>query len=236
MSFISQQGVITPPLTAGGVAYGNGSNAFMTGAGTAGQVLTSAGADAPVWGAGGGLNLLSTITANNSATVDFENISSTYDTYIVVGNTIRSQFSNQTNLRARPKLNGSFTPSATARYNFCGTGLTNGVTPTTISGNLEGSDTFVQMTAASVVAGQQTAEGTSFTLILYGPMNTADLVKQGTFQSVSRAADTNSASFMNGSMTFGTSNFVCGPMTGIRFYLNSGNMVTGVFRIYGLAK
>jgi hypothetical protein len=55
MSFILQPtiGAITPPLTAGGVAYGTGTAASMTSAGTAGQVLTSAGSAAPVWSASG---------------------------------------------------------------------------------------------------------------------------------------------------------------------------------------
>jgi len=51
MSFITSPGVIVPPLTAGGVAYGTGSQALVTSAGTAGQVLTSAGAGVPVFAA-----------------------------------------------------------------------------------------------------------------------------------------------------------------------------------------
>ena len=49
MSFILSAGVITPPLTAGGIAYGNGAQALMNPAGTTGQVLTSAGAGIPTW-------------------------------------------------------------------------------------------------------------------------------------------------------------------------------------------
>jgi len=49
MSFITSPGVIVPPLTAGGVAYGTGSQAKVNSAGTAGQVLTSAGAGVPTW-------------------------------------------------------------------------------------------------------------------------------------------------------------------------------------------
>jgi hypothetical protein len=49
MSFITSPGVIVPPLTAGGVAYGTGSQAKMSTAGTAGQVLTSTGAGVPVF-------------------------------------------------------------------------------------------------------------------------------------------------------------------------------------------
>jgi len=49
MSFILSTGVIVPPLTAGGVAYGVGAQAFVNPAGTTGQVLTSAGAGIPTW-------------------------------------------------------------------------------------------------------------------------------------------------------------------------------------------
>jgi hypothetical protein len=68
MSFILSAGVITPPLTAGGVAYGNGAQAFMTGAGTTGQALLSNGAGVPAFGAvgvpGGGTGG-TTFTLNN---------------------------------------------------------------------------------------------------------------------------------------------------------------------------
>jgi len=75
MSFITSPGVIVPPLTAGGAAYGTGSQAKMNSAGTVGQVLTSAGAGVPTWSTPstvtfpitvpqGGTNL-TTLTANN---------------------------------------------------------------------------------------------------------------------------------------------------------------------------
>lgn len=68
MSFITSPGVIIPPLTAGGVAYGTGSQAKVTNAGTAGQVLTSAGAGVPVFATpgGGGITYV-TKTANYTA-------------------------------------------------------------------------------------------------------------------------------------------------------------------------
>lgn len=49
MSFITSPGIIVPPLTAGGVAYGTGSQAKVSSAGTAGQVLTSNGAGVPTF-------------------------------------------------------------------------------------------------------------------------------------------------------------------------------------------
>jgi hypothetical protein len=50
MSFITSPGVIVPPLTAGGVAYGTGGQAKVNSAGTAGQALLSGGAGVPTWG------------------------------------------------------------------------------------------------------------------------------------------------------------------------------------------
>jgi hypothetical protein len=49
MSFFTSSGAIVAPLTAGGVAYGTGSQAKITSAGTAGQVLTSNGAGVPTF-------------------------------------------------------------------------------------------------------------------------------------------------------------------------------------------
>lgn len=49
MSFITSPGVIVPPLTAGGVAYGTGSQAKVTAAGTAKQFLQSNGAGVPTF-------------------------------------------------------------------------------------------------------------------------------------------------------------------------------------------
>lgn len=49
MSFITSPGVIIPPLTAGGVAYGTGGQAKVNNAGTAGQVLVSGGAGVPTF-------------------------------------------------------------------------------------------------------------------------------------------------------------------------------------------
>lgn len=69
-------------LAAGTTNTGNAQN--VSGLGTAGQILRSNGASAlPSW-ATGGLNLIQTQTANNSATVDFTTgINTTYNTYVV---------------------------------------------------------------------------------------------------------------------------------------------------------
>ena len=53
--------------TAGGVGYGNATELAFTAAGTVGQVLTSAGASAPAWAAGGTVTSASVVTANGFA-------------------------------------------------------------------------------------------------------------------------------------------------------------------------
>ena len=86
MSFITSPGIIVPPLTAGGVAYGTGSQAKVTSAGTVGQVLTSAGAGVPVFttlaASSSGLTLVQTVNATPSAsTVVVNGFSASYNNY-----------------------------------------------------------------------------------------------------------------------------------------------------------
>jgi hypothetical protein len=109
MSFITSPGVIVPPLTAGGVAYGTGSQAKVTSAGaaggvfysagaavpgftdagTAGQVLQSNGTSAPSWltQIPSATSLINTITASSSASLSFTGLSG-YDKYMLVFNNI----------------------------------------------------------------------------------------------------------------------------------------------------
>lgn len=49
MSFVILPGIVVPPLTAGAVPYGTGTQVLMNAQGTAGQVLLSNGAAAPTW-------------------------------------------------------------------------------------------------------------------------------------------------------------------------------------------
>ena len=72
MSFITSPGIIVPPLTAGGVAYGTGSQAKVNNAGTAGQVLQSAGAGVPVWAtaAAGGVTFTTKTTTYTAVNGD----------------------------------------------------------------------------------------------------------------------------------------------------------------------
>jgi len=91
MSFITSTGGINPPFTAGGVAYGTGSGASISAAGTAGQVLTSAGAAVPTWAtaASGSFTLVSTLSAVGTTTLSWTGLSGSY-TYVLIYNGIGS--------------------------------------------------------------------------------------------------------------------------------------------------
>lgn len=85
MSFITSPGIIVPPLTAGGVAYGTGSQAKVNSAGTIGQVLTSAGAGVPTWAtaSGGDLILLTTVNVAPSTLQVNVPITGSYSNYMI---------------------------------------------------------------------------------------------------------------------------------------------------------
>lgn len=76
----------TATPTAGAVAYGTGTAYAFTAAGTSGQVLTSAGTGAPTWTtpSAGSMTLISTQTANNTASfVEWTGLSG-YDVYLLI--------------------------------------------------------------------------------------------------------------------------------------------------------
>ena len=74
------------------ISYDASGNPVAVATGSAGQVLTSAGAGAPPTFAAapsGGLVKISTVTCSDTATVDFDNLSSDYNMYIIIGSQIR---------------------------------------------------------------------------------------------------------------------------------------------------
>lgn len=81
MSFVVNPGTVQTPLTSGGVAYGTGSSVKVSGAGTAGQVLTSNGSSVPTWAtlAAGVQSFTSSgsITAGNSVVLNADGTVST---------------------------------------------------------------------------------------------------------------------------------------------------------------
>ena len=77
MSFITSPGVIVPPLTAGGVAYGTGGQAKVNSAGTVGQTLLSGGAGVPTWGSPSTSTTATNLAGGSNGTIPYQSASGT---------------------------------------------------------------------------------------------------------------------------------------------------------------
>lgn len=238
--------------TAGGITYGDGSTYANTAAGTSGQPIVSGGAGAPVFrpytlpaadgsasqvlqtnGSGAlsfatpssGLTLLSTVTASNSATVDLETtFSSTYDSYLIVFSNAAPS-ANTNNIRVRLKINGTY---QTSGYNYHAARPDN--TSASYSAQTGNATDMINLMGGNVQDSRATVPGSTsdMHIRINAPTSTA------TIKSIS----------WNGSMVgttnsplFGSGQFVTSfeALTGVRFFYASGNILTGVFRLYGLA-
>jgi hypothetical protein len=228
MSFITSPGVIVPPLTAGGVAYGTGGQAKVNSAGTAGQVLTSAGAGVPVWAtpvtpAGGSMIFLSTVTAVNAATVDIETtFSSTYNTYVIFGTNIRTTI--EAGIFVRMKIGGSYITSGT--YNFLNQYMLS-------SGTVY--DARASQTATEIrileTMGTGAARNGNFALYVWNPASTTARKSINWFGG--SILDSNTRQFNNGT----AHNTGTDALTGIRIYNNQAfETISGVFSLYGIVQ
>ena len=193
-------------------------------AGTSGQVLTSAGAGvAPTWAAAssGALVLLSTVTASASATVDVETgFSSTYDDYMI---TVSGLFnsSSATTLLGRLKLGGTYNTTGMYYWNTA-TRQVNGSTQTP---EYAGSDTSIQLSAASGLGGS-IGDNFSMSMFLLAVNNsgTKSIYTNGAYALYNNKG--------GGTLGFANSSDV---LSGVRFFSSSGNL-TGTFKLYGIAK
>lgn len=225
MSFITSPGVIVPPLTAGGVAYGTGSQAKVTSAGTVGQVLTSAGAGVPIFTTPNpdALTFLSSVNANNSATVDIETtFNSTYDNYLLVVSDV-SLITGGGTLQALLKINGTYQTQSYRTFIISGDAFAPIVTGT--------NQDLPASTPANVFIslGQGNRNG-GFTMLIQNPSDTTNykpISFNGSFNNNNGLVTTVIGSIMGLSGTQ--------AMTGIRFQSSSGNIDTGIFRLYGFA-
>jgi hypothetical protein len=210
--------------TAGGVVYGDGTNYASTAAGTSGQVLQSNGAGAPTWVAAptaSGLTLLSTVTASASATVDMETtFSSTYNAYLIIGAGIVVS-NDGGSFSCRLKIGGSY---STTNYKGHFMQVASGSTTYAATANVTDSIGI----AASL--GNVTNEGLNFTMKVYLPSGTT--LRNMVTGEVVYTRD--SADVLQGGAFLG-GNTVVGAVTGVRFFPSSGNITSGVFRLYGFA-
>jgi hypothetical protein len=233
--------------SAGGILYSAGSSApAFSAAGTSGQPVVSGGAGAPTFrpytlpaadgsasqvlqtdGAGalsfatpstGALVFLSTVTASNSATVDIETtFDSTYDRYILEAVDVRTVDSGVV-VGAQYKLSGSYVTTTTYAFHR--------MQPNDSSASYSGS--ALAAGAASSIGITAASGRSQFTMHITNPSSTGvQKLVYWTGGSISSDAVTVRA---GAGLNQGT-----GALTGIRFIAATGNILSGTFRLYGIA-
>lgn len=241
--------------TAGGVVYGDGTNYASTAAGTSGQPIVSGGAGAPTFrpftlpsadgtngqvlqtnGSGalsfatpatGAMVLLSSVVASSSATVDLETgFGSTYDSYMILGYGLVPSANPASGLNFQLKLGGTYQTSGYAGYVSRPTSNTSTFQGAAVSGS---AGSVVSM-FGSPAAG--TGAALNFTMWIQDVNSTSNC--KGVYSTA--------ISFQEGSnpvvvtTSGGMINNVTTALTGIRFTPGSGNIASGTFRLYGIAK
>lgn len=171
---------------------------------------------------GGSWVWLSTVTASASATVSFTGIDATYDVYVVeMVNIIPA--SDSVYLYARTSTNGGSTyDSGASDYSYTGYYLRAGLTLTTRASL---GDVVMEICAETI--NNDSFGGFSGLCYLYKPSNAATyftLRCDGTVRS---------------NLRLSKSSTVCQRLTAadvdaIRFYMGSGNITSGTFRLYGI--
>jgi hypothetical protein len=196
----------------------------MLAVGSAGQLLQTNGAGAPTWvapPAGGSMIFLSTVTASSSSTVDIETtFDSTYDEYVIKVSNLIPDTSN-TQLLSRLKVGGSYDTGS----NYSSAAVTMISSGDTYSGNDGGTTIF--MSASTIGANRPT----SFEYRVHSPASTSYAKGVDWAGFFYRNGATSGAWFAGGGVNSSTS-----ALTGVRFYLASGVITAGTFRLYGIKK
>ena len=171
------------------------------------------------------LVLLSTVTASTSATVDIETtFNSTYDKYVLEVTGLVPDTSNQ-NLKCLQKLTGTY---ETANYDW----EIEATSPQSVTNTYR---SFVERTSAAInittTLSDSTDGVTNFTLFISVPASTT-LKKYLYWYGVCN----DNANVLPAKMSGVGGNTSTGALTGLRFFLSSGNILSGTFRLYGIAK
>lgn len=213
--------------TSGGVLYSAGSSApAFTAAGTSGQVLQSNGSGAPTWATpnSGAMVLLSTVTASNSATMDIETtFNSTYDKYVIIVTGLVCQTDGQ-QLRMLLKIGGTYLTTST----YVNYEIRTQSSSATYSGNNDSVSSPGTFVSVHSILGNVGGENASFNLYIQNPASTT-LQKLYYFEG---AGHTNAGEvrYIQGiGCNTGTA-----ALTGVRFVMASGNITSGVARLYGI--
>jgi hypothetical protein len=223
---VANGGTGAATLTTNNVLLGNGTSALQVVApGTTGNVLTSNGT---TWtsaaGSPAGWTLLSTVTASSSATADVETtFNSTYDEYAILCTSVVAP-SNGVSFLCRLKIGGTY---QTNSYQYHLHNSNSGGT-TYIAQASSGTDSSIIL---AVNIGNTTGMSGDFTISISNPTSTSltSLVR-------SSGAFMHSSGAIRLATGAGCRTASQAALTGVRFLFDSGNIISGTFRLYGIRK
>jgi hypothetical protein len=176
---------------------------------------------------GGGWVLLDTKTASSSATIDFTSvITSAYDTYMFVFQDIVPATDGANLLMRTSTNNGVSYDSTSGDYYRSGASSSSG--SATLSSLADVASSFVTLMAT---LGTSTGENCSGVVRLYNPLGTAKY-RIGDFSFSNVASNSGELLVNNGGFTRRSA----ADIDAVRFYMSSGNIASGIFRLYALKK
>lgn len=225
---VADGGTGASTLTANNVILGNGASAVQFVApSTSGNVLTSNGTTwASSTPAGGGAWVyLSTVTASASATVDIETtFDSTYDRYVIeaVGVTTAND---GIQLLARLKIGGSYIADTTYYGHSTSMSSDFATYSNAVAFRPAGGDTGLVIMPNSNNAADCS---TDFTMTVSKPSGTT-FMKSAYWIGRSNGATSTSRTTFGAGHNSGTA-----ALTGVRFLAQTGNILAGTFRLYGI--
>lgn len=211
--------------TAGGVTYGDGTTYANTTAGTSGQLLQSNGASAPSWvtASAGAVTFISSVTASSSATVSFTSIGATYGTYMITFTRVIPATDN-VRLRVRTSTNnGSSYDSGAGNYRYA---YSDSKSNNTASSFGE-SNTYIELQGSSL-SNDVNVNGLNGFFYLYGPSTAGYVQNSWNTSHINTSTDVVMTVGAGGTM-------LISDVDAIQFYMGSGNIASGTFRLYGIA-
>lgn len=194
-----------------------------SGAATDGQVLTADGSGGASWeNAGGGLVPLASVTASSSATVDFTGIPTTYDVYIVELTDIRPATDGSV-LRMLMSINNG---SSYIGSGYLGQLET--VNSASVSASAMGSTSLFNLADSVSNSASETVNGQIIMPNLKSSVAQKAVISDLTYLKSSDSSVVGQKLYAFQSTT--------SAVDAIRFQMNSGNITSGTFRLYGVAK
>ena len=170
-----------------------------------------------------GLTLLSTVTASTSATVEVDTtFDSTYDSYLLVATGLTFSAASP-DLHCRLKIGGTYLATNTYRGHI----TVNVTSNPGYAGRVTNTTQFEIINAL----GNASGDNVNFDMTIKNPTNTSFLKSVSWVGSAVVGTSGGNTILMAGV----GSNTGTAALTGVQFLTNSGNIVAGKFRLYGIA-